>query len=157
MVDIEEKNINWRVRISEDNLNFLKDFSDEKNLPKMSPGKALEYILNDYRELDLQRFDLRFIANQLKNEVLKELRNAIKDEVAEEMKRIRLGTNNADRNTQILIELLQGFIVADNKETLTTTDIFKPPFLVEAEEVVQERINNYMLKKRSQSEKGDNQ
>ena len=157
MVDIEEKNINWRVRILEDNLNFLKDFSDEKNLPKMSPGKALEYILNDYRELDLQRFDLRFIANQLKNELLKELRNAIKDEVAEEMKRIRLGTNNADRNTQILIELLQGFIVADNKETLTTTDIFKPPFLSEAEEVVQERINNFMLKKRSQSEKGDNQ
>lgn len=152
MEDIKEKEVYSRFKITQENLDFLRDFAEQKNFSKNSPHKALDYILNDYRQLDLQRFDLRFVANELKNDLLAEVRNAVKDEVATEMKRIRLGTNNTDRNTQILIELLQGFMVAMNQSTLTTTDLFKPKFLDEVEQVVQERINNLMLKKRSNSE-----
>lgn len=142
-----EEVTNWRVRISKDRLQYLKDFAEQKGLKK--PSVALDYILKDYAELDMQRFDLRFVANSLKEEIIKEVRSAIKEEVAEEMKRIRLGTNNTDRNTQLLIELLQAKLVADNNNTLVFTDTYKPDFLTEAEEVVQERISNKVQKKHS--------
>lgn len=142
-----EEVTNWRGRISKDSLQYLKDFAEQKGLKK--PNIALDYILKDYAELDMQRFDLRFVANSLKDEIIKEVRGAIKEEVAEEMKRIRLGTNNTDRNTQLLIELLQAKLVADNNNTLVFTDTYKPDFLTEAEEVVQERISNRVQKKHS--------
>ena len=142
-----EEITSWRARISKDSLQYLKDFAEERGLKK--PNVALEYILKDYEDLDKQRFDLRFVANSLKDEIIKEVRGAIKEEVAEEMKRIRLGTNNTDRNTQLLIELLQAKLVADNNNTLVFTDTYKPDFLTEAEEVVQERISNRVQKKHS--------
>ncbi|WNS78824.1 hypothetical protein RRU94_02445 [Domibacillus sp. DTU_2020_1001157_1_SI_ALB_TIR_016] len=113
---------------------------------------ALETILKQHKEYSNNMFDLRFITNQIKLELLQEIDNGIKKNVEVEMKRIRLGTNNTDRNTQVLIELLQGFMVASNKDTITTTDLYKPDFLVEAETVVHERIANLKQKKHS---KGD--
>lgn len=142
-----EEVTNWRGRISKESLEYLKDFALVKGLKK--PNKALDYILKDYADLEKQRFDLRFVANSLKEEIIKEVRLAVKEEVAEEMKRIRLGTNNTDRNTQVIIELLQAKLVADNNNTLIFTDTFKPEFLEEAEAVVQERIGNKVQKKHS--------
>lgn len=139
--------VQMRIRISKNQLEYLEQIAAEKNLK--SPTKALDYILTDYPELDNQRFDLRFVANSLKKEIISEVRTAIKEEVAEEMKRIRLGTNNTDRNTQVIIELLQAKLVADNNNTLIFTDTFKPEFLEEAEAVVQERISNKVQKKHS--------
>lgn len=155
MSDSDEQYIQRRVRMSKHNWDYIDTFWEEKNLPKMSSGKVIEYILNDYRELDLQRFDLRFVANELKKDLLKELTNAFKEVIAEELKRIRLGTNNTDRNTQILIELLQGWMILKDIPTITTTKDFKPQFLVEVEQVVQERIQSQMIKKRSKIEKGE--
>ena len=152
----KEKEIFWRVKISEEDLEFLSDFGEQKLFSKNSPNKAFKYILDDYRQLSMQRFDLRFVANELKGELLAELRSAIKEEVSTEMKRIRLGTNNADRNTQILIELLQGYIVSLNKKTLTTTDDYMPAFLIEVQELVQKRIEEQMIKKRTSQESEQN-
>jgi hypothetical protein len=58
-----------------------------------------------------------------------------------------LGTNNADRNTQILIELLQGYIQMQNLEHIVTTDIYKPEFLTEIENLVHERITTMKQKR----------
>ena len=142
-----EEIIQLRFRISKKNLDFLEEVSTKKDFK--STNQALDYVLNDYPELDNKRFDLRFIANSLKEEIISEVRSAIKEEVAEEMKRIRLGTNNTDRNTQLLIELLQAKLTADNNNTLVFTDTYKPDFLVEAEELIQERISNQVQKKHS--------
>lgn len=144
-----EEIIQLRFRISKKNLNFLEEVSAKKDFK--STNNALDFVLNDYKTLDNQRFDLRFVANSLKEEIISEVRSAIKEEVSEEMKRIRLGTNNTDRNTQILIELLQAKLVADNNNTLVYTNDFKPDFLNEVEELVQERISNQVQKKHSKN------
>lgn len=141
--------VQWRIRIPQEQLDELKLISDKKGLN--SANKALIHVLNDYKELDNQRFDLRYVANSLKEEILSEVRSAIKEEVSEEMKRIRLGTNNTDRNTQLLIELLQAKLVADSNNTLVFTDTYKPDFLVEAEELIQERISNKVQNKHSKN------
>lgn len=141
--------VQWRIRISQKHLDYLEDVSIKRDLK--TANKALEYVLNDYKNLDNQRFDLRFVANSLKEEIISEVRSAIKEEVSEEMKRIRLGTNNTDRNTQLLIELLQAKLVADNNNTLVFTNDYKPDFLIEAEELIQERISNQVQKKHSKN------
>lgn len=141
--------VQWRIRISQKHLDYLEEVSIKRDLK--TANKALEYVLNDYKNLDNQRFDLRFIANSLKEEIISEVRSAIKEEVSEEMKRIRLGTNNTDRNTQLLIELLQAKLVADNNNTLVFTNDYKPDFLIEAEELIQERISNQVQKKHSKN------
>lgn len=139
-----------RYFLDKEVLQYISDYKETHNLKR--DNVALQSIILEHKKLSNHLFDLEYIVKRIKQEILTEIRSSIKDEVAEEMKRIRLGTNNADRNTQILIELLQGFIVADNKETLTTTDIFKPSFLEEVEQLVQERINTMMIKKRSKNE-----
>lgn len=144
-----EEIIQLRFRISKKNLDFLEEVSAKKDFK--STNTALEFVLNDYKTLDNQRFDLRFVANSLKEEIISEVRSAIREEVSEEMKRIRLGTNNTDRNTQLLIELLQAKLVADNHNTLVFTNDYKPDFLVEAEELIQERISNKVQKKHSKN------
>ena len=131
-------------------IDFIGEYKEDKGSSTIS--SALESILSEHRELSNKMFDLRFIVNQVKQELMQEIDNGIKKNVETEMKRIRLGTNNTDRNTQVLIELIQGFMVASNKDTITTTDIYKPDFLVEAETVVHERIANLKQKKNS---KGD--
>lgn len=131
-------------------IDYIEEYKEEKGSSTIS--SALESILSEHKELSNKMFDLRFIVNQVKQELMQEIDNGIKKNVETEMKRIRLGTNNTDRNTQVLIELMQGFMVASNKDTITTTDIYKPDFLVEAETVVHERIANLKQKKHS---KGD--
>ncbi|OLP64753.1 hypothetical protein BACPU_23430 [Bacillus pumilus] len=73
----------------------------------------------------------------------------VNETISNELNRVRLGTNNADRNTQILIELLQGFMQMQNIERIMTTDMHKPLFLTEAESLVQEKIT--MKKQRKDS------
>lgn len=139
-----------RYRLEEEWINYIEEYKDINGSHNLSG--ALKSILIEHKELSNKLFDLRFITNQIKQELLQEIDNGIKKNVETEMKRIRLGTNNTDRNTQILIELLQGFMVASNKDTIATTDLYKPDFLVEAETVVHERIANLKQKKHS---KGD--
>ncbi|MEB2282409.1 hypothetical protein LAV73_20910 [Lysinibacillus xylanilyticus] len=55
--------------------------------------------------------------------------------------------NNIDRNTQILIEILQGFMQMQNVEQIETTNIYKPIFLTEAENLVQEKITSMKQRK----------
>lgn len=104
-------------------------------------------ILEEHKRLSNNNFDLNFIINRVVSELKSEISNVISDIVSEELKRVRMGTNNADRNTQVLIELVQGGMVATNNEVITTTDEYKPAFLNQVEKVVQKRISDLVQKK----------
>lgn len=69
-----------------------------------------------------------------------------------ELKRIRLGTNSTDRNTQILIELLQGFMIMKNINRIPLTKDYKAQFLKDAEQLVKERITHLKQKKDSKEQ-----
>lgn len=112
-------------------------------------NNALTHILSEHKKLSNNLFNLQFIVSELKREFSSEIQNSIQNGVSEEMKRIRLGTNNTDRNTQILIELLQGFMFINNIKSITTTNDYKPDFLTQTEKVVHERITHLKQKKHS--------
>lgn len=145
-----------RYYLEEEWINYIEEYKDVRNIHYES--NAVQIMLNEHKNWSNNIFDLRFIVDELKKELLLEISNAVAKNVAEELQRVRLGTNNTDRNTQILIELLQGLMFDQNIQVIATTDEFKPDFLSQAEQVVHERIINLKEKKHSKntkSEKGE--
>ena len=136
-----------RYYLTEDSIEYIEDHKFKKGFGRSNA--ALTDILNEHKELSGKLFDLQYIVAELKKDLLLEMKKGLHETVAEEMKRIRLGTNNTDRNSQILIELIQGLMVVNNVQGITTTSDFKPEFLNQAEQIVQERIVNQKQKKHS--------
>lgn len=136
-----------RYYLNEDSIEYIEDHKFKKGFG--TNNTALNDILIEHKELSIKLFDLQYIVEQLKKELLLEMKNGLHETVAEEMKRIRLGTNNTDRNSQILIELIQGLMVVNNVKAITTTSDYKPGFLEQAEKIVNEKIINQKQKKHS--------
>ncbi|MFJ5624879.1 hypothetical protein ACIQD3_19655 [Peribacillus loiseleuriae] len=101
-------------------------------------SETLDVILQEHKELKKYNWNLQYISPTVAPQV--------NETISNELNRIRLETNNTDRNTQILIELLQGFLQMQNIEHIMTTDIHKPVFLTDAERLVQEKVT--MMKQR---------
>lgn len=67
--------------------------------------------------------------------------------------RIRLGSNGADRNSQILIELLNGLYAYNDIPSLVSTQQLTTPAVEEARRVVKERIENFRIKQLERKQK----
>lgn len=134
----------YRFRIDDETRQYIDDFAEDNNIPYV--GHALERIISEHKKLSKQNWNLQYISETVTENtrsVLIELQKGISNEI----NRVRLGTNNIDRNTQILIEILQGFMQMQNVEQIVTTNIYKPTFLTEAENLVQEKITSMKQRK----------
>ncbi|WP_133538373.1 hypothetical protein [Kurthia zopfii] len=101
----------------------------------------MDAILEEHKELNKNHWNLQYIAQTVAH--------TVNERISTELNRVRLGTNNTDRNTQILIELLQGFMQLRNVEHIPTIDLYKPEFLIHAENTVKERIAHQKQRKHS--------
>ena len=139
-----------RVSLNEKSREILKDVATENGLDN---SQALNKILLEYIEFKNKKFDLTVIASLLKTEIIAEMRSALheqmKEEVTEELSRIRMGTNNTDRNSQILLELVTAKIQSDFNDDgiLIFSNLQTPDFLDEAKKVVGDRITKQIQKK----------
>jgi len=139
-----------RVSLNEKSREILNDVATENGLDN---SQALNKILLEYIEFKKQKFDLTVIASLLKTEIIAEMRSALheqmKEEVTEELSRIRMGTNNTDRNSQILLELVTAKIQSDFNDDgiLIFSNLQTPDFLDEAKKVVGDRITKQIQKK----------
>ncbi|MFP3845789.1 hypothetical protein [Priestia filamentosa] len=105
------------------------------------PGEAIEDICRKYRDEKEKEWSLQYISevvSQNLHEVLKK-----------ELTKIRLGTNAADKNSQILIELLNGIFF--NKSELGTgfipTSVQEVEPIRIAKEEVEKRIAHQRQKR----------
>lgn len=99
----------YRFRMDDETRQYIDDFAEDNNISYMS--HALERIISD-------------TVTENTRSVLIELQQSISNEI----NRVRLGTNNIDRNKQILIEILQGFMQMQNVEQIVITNIYNPDF-----------------------------
>lgn len=136
-------------RLNEDHISYIDDIKEEGYSNR---SDALISILNEHKELKNKLFDLNFIVNQFKYEMSVLIQEEYKRNFETELKRIRLGTNSTDRNTQILIELLQGFMIMKNVNRIPLTKDYKAQFLKDAEQLVKERITHLKQKKDSKEQ-----
>lgn len=134
-----------RLRLNKETLDYLSDFADEHGLPYTH--LAVEQIVKEHKEYAKQNWNLQYISEAVAEKVKQSVNVALQHSISKEINRVRLGTNNTDRNTQILIELVQAHMELDNVKTIMTTDMYKPDFLEQAEKAVYERIIHQKQKK----------
>lgn len=136
-----------RYRIDDETHQYLKDYAIANDLPRESSSQALEMIIKEHKELVTNKISSSLLAQTVSQNVAGAVEEMIEAGIAKEMKKIRLGTNNTDRNTQKLIELLQGLMQLQNIEHIMTTDMNAPPFLQQVDELIEARITEQKQRK----------
>lgn len=129
-----------RLRIRKEALDYIEDFAEENNLSYKSKSQALEQIIKEHKELSKQNWSLQYISETVSESVKQSVQSTIQNVIYNQINKVRLGTNNVDRNTQILIELLQGYMQMQNISHIMTTDLNKPEFLTDVEKLIHNRI-----------------
>lgn len=116
---------------------YIQDYMAEHKL--RFPGEAIMDICKKYREEKKKEWSLDYTTET----VSENLNDALKSE----LKKIRLGTNSADKNTQILIEFMNGLYFHHGYRGIMTTDLQELEETKLAKKVVSERIVNQRQKR----------
>ncbi|HEX3018089.1 MAG TPA: hypothetical protein VHP31_09605 [Caproicibacter sp.] len=132
----------------ESSLEYIEKYRSEHHLPNFTA--ALTEIIEDHKhrnDIPATKILIEGIAKQ------------VADELSDTLTRIRLGANNADRNSDIIIMLLNTLIASQGFGTFFEDDT---PQLVRAREKEKERIATFRQKRldgakaKADKEKTDN-
>lgn len=116
---------------------YINDYMEEHGI--RYTGEAMRRICREHEAAKNTEWSLNYVTEV----VSKNLHDVLKSELT----KIRLGANSADRNTQILIELLNGYFFLEGVDSLITTDKQEMGSVKIAKEVVAERISHARQKR----------
>lgn len=118
--------------VSEKNLEYIEEIK-EKNDFKYS-SEALDLIIREHRENE-----------KISNKMLREyLANEISEALKDEFKMLMKVNKFTDKNTQVIIEMLNGMFIKEEYGKIITTNEEVCKALTIAENTVEERISkNY--------------
>ncbi|PFJ72163.1 hypothetical protein COI95_26030 [Bacillus cereus] len=131
------KDFRMQITLDEETDTYIKDYMEEHNI--RYNGEAIVRICREHQASKTSEWSLNYISEV----VSKNLHDVLKSELT----KIRLGANSADRNTQILIELLNGYFFLEGVDSLITTDKQEMGSVKIAKEVVAERISHARQKR----------
>ncbi|HDR7350135.1 hypothetical protein [Bacillus toyonensis] len=131
------KDFRMQITLDEETDTYIKDYMEEHNI--RYNGEAIVRICREHQASKNTEWSLNYISEI----VSKNLHDILKSELT----KIRLGANSADRNTQILIELLNGYFFLEGVDSLITTDKQEMGSVKIAKEVVAERISHARQKR----------
>lgn len=120
--------------ISNKNLEYIDEVKEKNNLKYNS--EALDLIIREHR----QNSDITTEA------MIKLIANEVADKIKVDISGIKKSSNETDRNTQILLELINGFFVISKYGRLATTENEVAPALTNASEIVDKRIEGKIIK-----------
>ena len=107
--------IRKEYKMTEKNVEYIEEVKEKNNLKYSS--EALDLIIREHR----QNSDITTEA------MIKIIAKEVSEQIKFDMKEIKSSSNNTDRNTQILLELINGFFVISEYGRLATTeDIIAP-------------------------------
>ncbi|PDZ59691.1 hypothetical protein COL22_12630 [Bacillus thuringiensis] len=116
---------------------YIKDYMEEHGI--RYTGEAMGRICKEHEAAKSTEWSLNYITEVVSNN--------LHDVLKSELTKIRLGANSADRNTQVLIELLNGYFFLEGVDSIITTDKQEMESVKMAKEVVAERISNARQKR----------
>lgn len=119
--------------LDESTLAYLEKYRDEKHCKTMTA--ALAGIVDDYRHRN--NIDTTAV-------VIQQIAEKVTELLSDKLTRLRLGINNADRNSDIIVMLLNTLLGYQELSTLLTEDT---PQLQKAKEIEKERIKNFRERK----------
>jgi hypothetical protein len=126
-----------KVTVDEETEAYIQEYMKEHKLRFAS--EAIIDICEKYRKIQEQEWSLKYISEVVSN--------SLHDVIKEELTRIRLGTNSADKNTQILIEYMNGLFFHHGFDGLMTTELQELDSTKVAKETVEKRIANQRQKR----------
>lgn len=132
----KEPKIKRNFSIEKNTFNYLNDIQKENaNINSMS--SAIDFIAMEHKSKSDTTIEqmIKIIASEVAKELKGELTKIIK------------GINSADRNTQIVMEMLNGLFIKSNVGYINTSDIVKAEGLELAEEAVRKRISKSRVRK----------
>ncbi|UIJ69558.1 hypothetical protein LW858_30560 (plasmid) [Bacillus cereus] len=129
--------IRRQVTMDQATEDYINDYMEEHGM--RYTGEAMGRICKEHEAAKNTEWSLNYVTEV----VSKNLHDVLKSELT----KIRLGANSADRNTQILIELLNGYFFLEGVDSLITTDKQEMGSVKIAKEVVAERISNARQKR----------
>ena len=116
-------------------LDYLKEVKENNNLSSMN--QAINLVLKEHKEK----------SDTTTEQMIKIIANEVAKELKGELTKIIKGINSADRNTQIVMEMLNGLFIKSNVGYINTSDIVKAEGLELAEESVKKRISKSRVRK----------
>lgn len=119
--------------LDESTIAYLDKYKDEKHCQSLTA--ALTGIVNEHRHRN--NIDTTAV-------VIQQIAEKVTDLLSDKLTRLRLGVNNADRNSDIIILLLNTLLGYQELSTLITEDT---PQLQKAKEIEKERIKNFRERK----------
>lgn len=129
----KEPKIQTGIRLRQSSVDYINSYKEQYQLSSVT--KAVELIINEHRAATLNQNE--DIANRVIEKFESKYGNALT--------RIRLGTNAADVNIQILMELINSFAINNTFEIGEFVSIatMKAPVLAEAEHTTKAKIAYY--------------
>ncbi len=126
----KEPKIQTGLRLRESTIEYITDYKEQHQLSSLT--KAVELIINEHRAATLNQNE--DIANRVIEKFEHKYGNAIT--------RIRLGTNAADVNIQIIMEIINSFAVNNTFDIgdFVSISTMKAPILEEAEHTIKSKI-----------------
>ncbi|MET3689570.1 hypothetical protein ABIC37_005120 [Priestia megaterium] len=126
-----------KLSLNEETKQYIQAYMEENNIG--FTGEAIAQICNEHKQAKSNEWSLKYISEVVSNN----LHQALKDELT----KIRLGANSADKNTQILIEYMNGLFFHHGFDGLMTTDLQELDSTKVAKETVEKRIANQRQKR----------
>ncbi|MDT3498682.1 hypothetical protein NLU03_32800 [Bacillus toyonensis] len=126
-----------QVTMDQETEDYINDYMEEHGI--RYTGEAMGRICKEHEAAKNTEWSLNYVTEV----VSKNLHGVLKSELT----KIRLGANSADRNTQILIELLNGYFFLEGVDSLITTDKQEMGSVKIAKEVIAERISHARQKR----------
>lgn len=131
------KDFRMQITLDEETDTYIKDYMEEHNI--RYNGEAIVRICREHQASKNTEWSLNYISEV----VSKNLHDILKSELT----KIRLGANSADRNTQVLIELLNGYFFLEGVDSIITTDKQEMESVKMAKKTVEERISHARQKR----------
>lgn len=139
-----------RIRLSEEATQYVNQLKEDRKEPTQT--KIIEQIILEHKERSMNQDQLEYTTSM----ALDSINQKVEQEMHKHFKRLQLGVNNTDRNSQVLMELLIGSMVNNGIKDIMPTSEYEPTFVHTAKEEVNERIANLQQRK-AEYEKKQNQ
>ncbi|MES9701074.1 hypothetical protein [Bacillus sp. JJ927] len=129
--------IRRQVTMDQETEDYIKDYMEEHGI--RYTGEAMGRICKEHEAAKSTEWSLNYITEVVSNN--------LHDVLKSELTKIRLGANSADRNTQVLIELLNGYFFLEGVDSIITTDKQEMESVKMAKKTVEERISHARQKR----------
>lgn len=120
--------------LSQKNIEYIDEVKEKNNLKYNS--EALDLIIREHR----QKSDITTEA------MIKIIANEVSDKIKLDIRGIKKSSNDIDINTQVLLEMINGFFVISKYGRLATTEDEVAPALTRATEIVKKRKEAKIIK-----------